>query len=110
MTKVYLDWNVFNKIEKIETLDFQEKEIYKTIETFIMSEEIIVPYSNAHINDLHRGFLKNPDFIPEHLKTFSHLTNNLCLVQYCGILEARKNFSSQPLMKIRMLRNHFLIL
>jgi hypothetical protein len=82
MKIVYLDWNVFNKIEKIETLNSDEQIIYKTIKDLSFGNQAVFPYSNAHINDIHRGFLKNPTFIPEHLNTLTTLTNNLCIVQY----------------------------
>lgn len=82
MKIVYLDWNVFNKIEKIETLNFDEQKIYKTIKELSFRNQAVFPYSNAHINDIHRGFLKNPTFIPVHLNTLKTLTNNLCIVQY----------------------------
>lgn len=29
---IYLDWNIFNKIEKMDDLDEEEKQVYSTIE------------------------------------------------------------------------------
>jgi hypothetical protein len=78
----YLDWNVFNKIEKQDQLDVVEKEIYSKIEEQVLNGTLIAPYSNAHISDLARGYLKNPDFTEGHLKTIERLTQNLCIVQY----------------------------
>ncbi|MDF2454088.1 MAG: hypothetical protein K0R51_81 [Cytophagaceae bacterium] len=84
MTYIYLDWNVFNKIEKKDELDNQEKEAYQYIEELILNKKIITPYSNAHINDLVRGYEKNPGFISQHLATLKRLTKNLAVVQYWG--------------------------
>lgn len=84
MTVVYLDWNVFNKIEKLSGLASPEKEVYTSIAELILQSKIITPYSNAHMSDLYRGFLKDPSFIEGHLQTLSKLTNNLCVVQYWG--------------------------
>lgn len=80
----YLDWNVFNKIEKLDQLENDEKEIYSKIKEAILNGTIIVPYSNAHISDLARGWAKNPAYTDEHIKTIETLTNNLCIVQYWG--------------------------
>ncbi len=84
MIYIYLDWNVCDKIEKLSELDNDEKIVYSLIENLILDEKIISPYSNAHINDLIRGYNKNPSYIPQHLKTLNRLTNNLCIVQYWG--------------------------
>lgn len=84
MTYVYLDWNVFDKIEKKDALVEDERILYTELENLITANVITVPYSNAHINDLIRGYSKEPSFIPGHLSTLYRLTNNLCLVQYWG--------------------------
>lgn len=92
MRHVYLDWNVFDKIEKMHELDNEEKQIYSQIENLLLVENLIAPYSNAHINDLIRGYNKNPVYIPQHLKTLQRLTNNLCIVQYWGQKEVLWHF------------------
>ena len=84
MELVYLDWNVLNKIEKMDSFSEDEREIYLKIKKLILEGKIVVPYSNAHINDLKRGYKKNPEFTQEHLQTIRNLTNNLCIVQYWG--------------------------
>lgn len=84
MNHVYLDWNVFNRIEKAGNLPPSDKETFERIESLITSNSIITPYSNAHINDLIRGYQNNPTFIPKHLETLKRLTKNLCIVQYWG--------------------------
>ena len=93
MIYAYLDWNVFNRIEKNGSEnDILQKDIYSSIESAIQKGTIISPYSNAHMNDLHRGFLKNPDFIEGHLSTIERLTKNLCIVQYWGEKEAKWHY------------------
>lgn len=81
---VYLDLNIFDKIEKKENLVDNEKEIYKNIEELILNKKVTVPYSNAHLNDLFRGFQKNRNYIDGHLSIIQRLTNNLCICQYWG--------------------------
>lgn len=78
MKHLYLDWNIFNKIEH------NADPIYNEIENLITSGEFISPYSNAHMNDLIRGYRKNPNYIDGHLGILQRLTNNLCITQYWG--------------------------
>lgn len=77
---LYLDWNIFNKLEDLDKLTEREADIYGKI--MERSSEYNIPYSNAHLNDLLRGYLKNPIYTPAHLKFIEELTNNLCIVQY----------------------------
>lgn len=79
---IYFDLNIFDRIEKIERLEEKEQEAYQTFEELILHEKIIVPYSNAHLNDLFRGYQKNPSFIEGHLTNIERLTKNLCVCQY----------------------------
>lgn len=88
MIYAYLDWNVFDRIEKKENLEEGQYNTFSKIEKIIVDNKIICPYSNAHINDLLRGHVKTPTFIPKHLETLSRLTNNLCIVQYWGNMQA----------------------
>lgn len=81
---VYLDWNIFNKIEKLDELSEDERDAYSSIKNIILYEKIVTPYSNAHMSDLARGYLKNPEFGKGHLSNITFLTNNLCIVQYWG--------------------------
>lgn len=68
MKYVYIDWNVFNRIEK------RHDDTYLQIEEFIKNEKIITPYSNAHINDLIRGYEKNSSYINGHCELPQKLT------------------------------------
>jgi hypothetical protein len=79
---LYLDWNIFNKLEDLNNLTGQEADIYGKMKSSIDDWMFNVPYSNAHLNDLLRGYLKNPSYTPAHLKFIEELTNNLCIVQY----------------------------
>jgi len=85
---VYLDWNIFDRVQKIDSLEESEKLIYQSILNSIKDKNIYVPYSNAHISDLMRGYNKNPDYIEGDLNILSELTNNLCIVQYWGNKES----------------------
>lgn len=76
---IYLDWNVFDRIEKIDRLNDEEKQIYLRLESILGDESIHVPYSNAHLRDLLRGYKKNPKYIKGHLEIIERLTNNLCI-------------------------------
>ena len=81
---VYLDTNIFDRLEKIDRLDTPEKDDYQKLYDLIISGKITVPYSNAHLNDLFRGYLKNPTFIEGHLSVIDAFTKDLCICQYWG--------------------------
>ncbi|MBD8387417.1 hypothetical protein [Dysgonomonas sp. BGC7] len=84
MKYVYIDWNIFNKIEQKDSLSDEEFLIFDKIERLILNKDIICPYSNAHINDLLRGYKKNSIYIDGHLEILKYLTGDLCIVQYWG--------------------------
>lgn len=79
---VYLDLNIFDRLEKINSLELSERKDYQLLLDFIEQGNIKIPYSNAHLNDLFRGFQKNPNYIDSHLNSIESLTNNLCVCQY----------------------------
>ena len=89
---VYLDLNIFDRIEKIDTLSDFERKIYSELENLILHNKITVPYSNAHLNDLFRGYQKNQKYINGHLKNIERLTNNLCICQYWNQKEVTWHF------------------
>lgn len=89
---VYFDLNIFDRIEKKETLSESENEIYSELENLILTEKIMVPYSNTHLNDLFRGYQKNPNYIDGHLNNIKRLTNDLCICQYWNRKEATWHF------------------
>lgn len=85
---IYLDLNIFDRIEKKDLLNSSEKSIYEGIENLIMSGKYDAPYSNAHLNDLFRGYQKDPNFVEEHLKNIKRLTKDLCICQYWDNFDA----------------------
>jgi hypothetical protein len=78
----YIDWNIYNKIEWKDKLTAKEYNLYNELENQILSNKIIVSYSNAHLNDIFRGYKKNPAYINNHLKNIKRLSNDLCICQY----------------------------
>lgn len=85
---VYLDTNIFDRLEKIDRLDNSEQNLYQKLYDTIIDGKITVPYSNAHLNDLFRGYLNNPAFIDGHLSTIDAFTKDLCICQYWGYNKA----------------------
>lgn len=81
---VYLDWNVYSNIKKIGSglLSSSDELIYQEIKNLCNRGVIQTPYSNAHINDLLRGYHKDPSYINGDLEILKSLTNDLCIVQY----------------------------
>jgi len=89
---IYLDLNIFDRLEKLNKLEYPEKENYQYLFDLIVSKKVIIPYSNAHLNDLFRGYQKNPNYIDGHLNNIEQLTNNLCICQYWGKPKAEIHF------------------
>ncbi|MBY8962846.1 hypothetical protein KJK34_08805 [Flavobacterium sp. D11R37] len=85
-THVYLDLNVFDLIEKRNSIDEERKVIYSNLYNLIENEKILTPYSNAHINDLKRAYKKNSERTIKHLDNIKFLSNDLCIVNYWGDL------------------------
>ena len=79
---IYLDWNVINRIEKRLELEEPESNNYKKLLVFLLTSTAIVPYSNAHLNDLLRGAKKNQSFIAGHLDIVALITKSICICQY----------------------------
>lgn len=82
MKSIYLDSDVFDRIEKLESLSEEQQLVYKSIIDVIEKEDVQLPYSNAHMSDLMRGYKKTTKFIDGHLNNLVKYTNNLCLIQY----------------------------
>ncbi len=81
---VYLDLNIFDRIEKIHRLESPEKWYYESLLDMIGKNQVITAFSNAHLNDLFRGYQKNPEYTNGHLENIRMLTKNLCICQYWG--------------------------
>lgn len=79
---IYLDWNIFDRVEKLERLNEEDKKIYSRLYSILEEEHNYTPYSNAHLRDLFRGYKKKPEFIYGHLEILERVTKNLCICQY----------------------------
>ena len=80
----YIDLNIFDKLEKIDKLEPSEKAFYQTLFSLLKDKHVSTAYSNAHLNDLFRGYQNNTTYINGHLKNIQSLTDNLCICQYWG--------------------------
>ena len=89
---VYCDWNVFNKLEHTAELEPNEQVIYEKIRQLLNDGKIVVPYSNAHISDLARGYRKNQTYAEEHLSNIRLFTHNLCITEYWGDMQPRWHY------------------
>lgn len=83
---VYLDWNIFNKLEH---LDADAPNVYSMVDEMITSGQFSAPFSNAHINDLYRGYCKDQQYTKGHLDNIRRLTAGLCITQYWGEKKAK---------------------
>ena len=81
---VYIDLNIFDRLEKFDKISEVDKPNYQTLLTLLTDKKIITAYSNAHLNDLFRGYQKNPDYIDGHLNNIKKFTGDLCICQYWG--------------------------
>jgi len=88
----YIDLNIFDRLEKIEKLEEPEKSFYQTLFSLLRDKHILTAYSNAHLNDLFRGYQKNTSYIDGHLKNIQSFTDNLCICQYWGEKEVNWHF------------------
>lgn len=92
--KVYLDLNIFDQLEKIDKLEGPDKSSYHILDKLLVDKEILTAYSNAHLNDLFRGYQKNQTFINGHLNNIQFYTDNLCICQYWGEKDANIHYRS----------------
>ncbi len=90
---VYLDLNIFDRLEKIERLEDNSHRVdYQRLYSIIADKKITTAYSNAHLNDLFRGYKKNLEYTNGHLSNLKTLTNNLCICQYWGQSNVRWHY------------------
>jgi len=88
----YIDLNIFDRLEKLDRLEPPEKQFYQTLFDLLKNKQILTAYSNAHLNDLFRGYQKNSTYIDGHLKNIESLTDNLCICQYWGEKTAKLHY------------------
>lgn len=81
---VYIDLNIFDRLEKFAKISEVDKPNYQILLTLLTDKKIITAYSNAHLNDLFRGYQRNPDYIDGHLNNIKKFTDDLCICQYWG--------------------------
>ncbi len=88
MNYIYLDLNVFDRLEKLEKLSLEETKPYQSIIEYLQSGTLTAVYSNAHIGDLIRADKNRPtgdtSVLEGHLRNISNLTNNQCMCLYGG--------------------------
>lgn len=86
MIKIYLDWNVFTTLNQIQNIENQEEKIiFETMLNIVTNTEakIVVPFSNAHLNDLMKSYKKGErERVYQALNFISLVTQNVCLSQY----------------------------
>ena len=88
----YIDLNIFDRLEKRDKLEQSEKILYQTLFSLLTDKHILTAYSNAHLNDLFRGYQKNPTYIDGHLANIKSFTDNLCICQYWGENTAKLHY------------------
>lgn len=82
MQRIYFDWNIFSSLKQLN----EKSEPYKTIFSIINKnqDDLILPYSPAHLNDLNRSFNKSEKakkLTYEDLDFLGNLSRNLCLYE-----------------------------
>lgn len=94
--KIYLDWNVYSNLMSSERLtDNSEKLMYENLKTIFIKckENIIMPYSNAHLSDLMKSYRQGErERITSALSFISEITQNVCLAQYWDAEHAKWHY------------------
>lgn len=88
----YIDLNIFDQLEKLDKVEQSEKRFYEVLFWLLRNKQISTAYSNAHLNDLFRGYKKNPIYIDGHLTNIKSFTDNLCICQYWGEKAAKFHY------------------
>jgi hypothetical protein len=75
MIRVYLDWNVFSRLE-------HNDEVYKRLTTILVDDsKYLIPYSPAHLKDLYRSYKKvGMSGIEDHLDKIQRFSKSLFIV------------------------------
>lgn len=93
MKTIYLDWNVFSLLfnrEKIQNTE--DKETFDNLYNVIqgLKKELIIPFSNAHLQDLYKSYKKGErERVDTSLEFIKELTNSVCITQYWDQTSAR---------------------
>lgn len=80
---LYLDWNVITRCRNLHKLDpARREEIEKLLELLsVFEKQLTIPYSPAHLQDIKKGFLKNPTFLTSDFEILTKITSNVFLVE-----------------------------
>ncbi|GAA0874393.1 hypothetical protein GCM10009118_08010 [Wandonia haliotis] len=93
MNYIYLDLNVFDRIEKRQRLSKEEAEPLELIYKLIENETLAAVYSNAHISDLVRAYENSPSGdtsqLNGHIEHIGALTKNLCMCLYWNEVDVK---------------------
>ncbi|WP_138990810.1 hypothetical protein [Larkinella sp. C7] len=88
MKTIYLDWNIFTNLANCESIEDTDLKIqFRQIKEYLQKGDstFVIPYSNAHLNDLYKSYVKGEnERVQNSLNFISLLTNNICLTQYWG--------------------------
>lgn len=77
---LYLDWNVVKGIQN------PTEEAFKILISFITEnrENLLIPYSSSHLNDLNKEYEKNKAYIDSDLLYLEQLSQNVAIAKYFG--------------------------
>jgi len=86
MIRIYFDWNVITTLRQIENLTNKDDIVtFQKLFNIINSnrDNLIIPYSNGHLNDLMKSYkMGERNKVEQSLNFISHLTQDVCLTQY----------------------------
>lgn len=74
MIKIYFDWNVLSQMKNGKHTELKE--------LVLNNENLLIPFSTSHINDISSSFKKTPkqqEYINSDLEFISSITNEYCL-------------------------------
>lgn len=70
---VYIDLNIFDRLEKFDKIPEIDKPNYQLLLTLLTDKKITTAYSTAHLNDLLSGFQKILiTLVPKFKRHFIH--------------------------------------
>ena len=77
---VYLDWNVFKGLQNPNTEQFE----ILSNKLCNQRENIVIPFSKAHLDDLNKDYEKNRDWIDKDLQFLSEYSRNIVIERFFG--------------------------
>lgn len=73
MKRIYLDWNVYSNLKRESFSALREKLIS-------ISDEVLIPYSSAHFDDLMKSWSLDNDFFKKDIETLSTFSKDHLLI------------------------------